>query len=42
MKRYPYQSPEAYPMTEARRTYLERYNTRIVASPVAELVIGDK
>lgn len=42
MKRYPYHAPEAYPMTEARRDYLERYNTRIVASPVNALVMGDK
>ena len=34
MKRYPYRAPETYPMTEARRAYFERYNTRIVAAPV--------
>jgi hypothetical protein len=30
MTRYPYAAPEAYPLTPARRAYLERYNTRIV------------
>jgi hypothetical protein len=34
MKRYPYAAPEAYPMTEARRTLYEKYNTRIVAREV--------
>jgi tetratricopeptide (TPR) repeat protein len=34
MKRYPYGSTNAYPMTEARRAYMEKYNTRIVASPL--------
>jgi len=34
MKRYPYSSTDAYPMTEARRAYMERYNTRIVVSPL--------
>jgi tetratricopeptide (TPR) repeat protein len=34
MTRYPYRAPETYPMTEARRLYYEKYNTRIVASPI--------
>jgi tetratricopeptide (TPR) repeat protein len=34
MKRYPYSSMDAYPMTKARRAYMEKYNTRIVASPL--------
>lgn len=34
MKRYPYAAPQAYPMTEARRTLYEKYNTRIVAREV--------
>jgi hypothetical protein len=34
MKRYPYRTPETYPMTAERRAYFERYNTRIVAAPV--------
>jgi tetratricopeptide (TPR) repeat protein len=42
MKRYPYSSTDAYPMTEARRAYMEKYNTRIVASPVTTLVTSDK
>jgi hypothetical protein len=42
MKRYPYRAPEAYPMTEARRASFERYNTRIVASPINTLVMGDR
>jgi tetratricopeptide (TPR) repeat protein len=42
MKRYPYNAPDAYPMTEARRAYIEKYNTRIVASPLTTLVMKDK
>jgi hypothetical protein len=42
MKRYPYNAPDAYPMTEAQRTYIEKYNTRIVASPLTTLVMKDK
>jgi hypothetical protein len=34
MKRYPYRAAEAYPMTETRRDYIDRYNTRIVVAPV--------
>lgn len=37
MKSYPYAAPQAYPLTEARREYMERYNTRIVASPVSAI-----
>ncbi len=37
MTRYPYSAPEACPMTEARRAYMERYNTRIVAWPVPSI-----
>jgi hypothetical protein len=40
MSRYPYSAPEAYPLTEARSRYLEKYNTRIVASPVTAMVMG--
>jgi hypothetical protein len=32
MSKYPYSPPEAYPLTRARRAYLERYNTRFVAA----------
>jgi tetratricopeptide (TPR) repeat protein len=35
MTRYPYSWPEHYPLTEARRRYIEKYNTRVVASPVS-------
>ena len=38
MKNYPYAAPEAYPSTPAHRAYVERYNTRIVAAPVPQLV----
>jgi hypothetical protein len=42
MSRYPYKSPEAYPLTPARRAYIERYNTRTVVAPIQSLVIGGK
>ncbi|HKG98727.1 MAG TPA: hypothetical protein VKA97_12980, partial [Pyrinomonadaceae bacterium] len=32
MSKYPYTWPERYPLTEKRRRYLEKYNTRIVTS----------
>ena len=38
MKNYPYVPPETYPMDQAHRDYIERYNTRIVAAPVPQLV----
>ena len=34
MSRYPYVWPERYPLTKERMEYLEKYNTRIVTSPV--------
>ena len=34
MTRYPYRAPEAFPMTEARRAYYEKFNTRIVTAPI--------
>ncbi|HEV8429147.1 MAG TPA: FG-GAP-like repeat-containing protein [Pyrinomonadaceae bacterium] len=34
MSRYPYVWPERYPLTERRRAYMEKYNTRIVTSQV--------
>jgi Flp pilus assembly protein TadD len=34
MSRYPYAWPEHYPLTEARERYIEKYNTRVVTSPV--------
>jgi tetratricopeptide (TPR) repeat protein len=42
MKRYPYRAPEAYPMTPARRAYIERYNTRRVVAPIPALALGDR
>jgi hypothetical protein len=38
MTRYPYGAPESYPQDEAHRSYLERYNTRVVASPLPTLI----
>jgi len=40
MSRYPYSWPEHYPLTEARRRYIEKYNTRIVTSPVPKLLVS--
>jgi tetratricopeptide (TPR) repeat protein len=37
MSRYPYSWPERYPLTAARRRYLEEYNTRVVTSPVSSI-----
>jgi len=37
MSRYPYQLPERYPMTAARRAYFERYNTRLVTREVPSI-----
>jgi hypothetical protein len=37
MKKYPYDVPEAYPLTPARRRYLETYNTRVVGRSVSPL-----
>ncbi len=34
MSKYPYTWPERYPLTEERRRYLEKYNTRVVTSPI--------
>jgi Flp pilus assembly protein TadD len=34
MSKYPYAWPEHYPVTEKRRAYMEKYNTRIVTSQV--------
>jgi tetratricopeptide (TPR) repeat protein len=45
MSKYPYVSPESYPMTPERRAYLERYNTRRVASELSSidaLLIGSR
>jgi tetratricopeptide (TPR) repeat protein len=37
MSRYPYSEPEKYPMTRARRRYIERYNTRVVRGSVRSI-----
>lgn len=37
MSSYPYSWPEHYPMTEEREAYMEKYNTRIVRSPVSRI-----
>ena len=37
MTKYPYTAPEAYPLTPARRAYIDRYNTRLVNAPVASI-----
>jgi thioredoxin-like negative regulator of GroEL len=37
MTNYPYHAPEAYPMTEARRLYIERYNTRLVTAELPSI-----
>jgi tetratricopeptide (TPR) repeat protein len=34
MSRYPYPGTEHYPLTGERRRYIEKYNTRVVTSPV--------
>jgi Tfp pilus assembly protein PilF len=44
MTSYPYASPEAYPATPRHRSYLERYNTRVVTStvPPIETAFADR
>ena len=37
MSRYPYAAPEVYPMTVARRAYMDKYNTRVVRDEVASI-----
>jgi hypothetical protein len=37
MKQYPYAAAESYPMTEARRRLIERYNTRVVSAPLPRI-----
>lgn len=39
MTKYPYAWPERYPLTEVRRRYLEKYNTRVVTSQVPSFEI---
>jgi hypothetical protein len=38
MREYPYKWPEVYPHTPAHLDYLERYNTRVVGTPMPELI----
>lgn len=37
MSKYPYSKSESYPLTPARQAYIEKYNTRFVATPVTSL-----
>jgi cytochrome c-type biogenesis protein CcmH/NrfG len=37
MTKYPYSEPEAYPMTAARRAYIDRYNTRLVTAEIPSI-----
>ncbi|MCU1268587.1 MAG: putative system TPR-repeat lipoprotein [Acidobacteria bacterium] len=37
MTKYPYAHPEAYPMTAARRAYLDKYNTRRVTAELPSI-----
>jgi Tfp pilus assembly protein PilF len=37
MTRYPYSEPEAYPMTAARRAYIDQYNTRLVTAEIPSI-----
>ena len=40
MKSYPYSKKESYPMTRAHLAYIERYNTRLVRSPLPPIDFG--
>jgi hypothetical protein len=37
MSKYPYPETEAYPMTAARRAYIDRYNTRLVTAEIPSI-----
>ncbi|HWN08644.1 MAG TPA: FG-GAP-like repeat-containing protein [Pyrinomonadaceae bacterium] len=37
MTKYPYSDSESYPMTRARRAYMEKYNTRLVTAEVPSI-----
>ena len=37
MTKYPYPDTEAYPMTPARRAYIDKYNTRLVTAEVPSI-----
>ena len=42
MSRYPYEPPEAYPLTAERRALIERYNTRVVRDPLPPLELRSR
>src|ERR1043166_3913096 len=42
MKSYPFDASETYPLTAARRAYVERYNTRVVTRTLPVLEWGGK
>jgi Tfp pilus assembly protein PilF len=37
MTKYPYVDPEAYPLTAARRAYIDKYNTRLVTAEIPSI-----
>jgi len=37
MTKYPYADPEAYPLTAARRAYIDKYNTRLVTTEIPSI-----
>jgi hypothetical protein len=37
MTKYPYADTEAYPMTAARRAYIDKYNTRLVTTEISSI-----
>ena len=37
MTKYPYADPEKYPMTAARRAYIDKYNTRLVTTQISSI-----
>jgi hypothetical protein len=40
MSKYPYDPPEAYPLTAEKRALMERYNTRVVRDPLPPLELA--
>ncbi len=37
MTKYPYTDPETYPLTAARRAYIDKYNTRVVSAEIPSI-----
>jgi cytochrome c-type biogenesis protein CcmH/NrfG len=37
MTRYPYADPEKFPMTAARRAYIDKYNTRVISTEISSI-----